>query len=50
VLRHLKTISEKVKKELAKTSPLANKIYESYTKFQSEYEAYQTLAGRYQPL
>jgi TRAP-type mannitol/chloroaromatic compound transport system substrate-binding protein len=50
VLRHLKKIADKVKLELSTTSPLAKKIYDSYTTFQSQYEAYRSLAGRYQPL
>ncbi|MCB0310101.1 MAG: TRAP transporter substrate-binding protein [Bdellovibrionales bacterium] len=46
VLQELKKHSVAVKEEIASTSPLAEKIYQAYTKFQKSFEAYQTLVEK----
>lgn len=46
VLQGLKKISEEVKLEVAKTSPLAKRIYENYSNFQRErYDNFERFAG-----
>lgn len=47
ILTTLKEYSDKVKSDLSKTSPLAQRIYDSYTAFQSSFNAYDSLAGGY---
>lgn len=44
VLDEFKQHASDLKEEIAKTSPLARKIYDSYSKFQKEFETYQALS------